>query len=722
MKRTIIAPHVAVECALFLFFAFVPSTWAQIDLGNFTLSGSAEVDGLPRSFSGDKTRFQLYRDIPESLVVPQLELFLGSKKEDFFFKFDATHVGRSDQNYGLRFGRYGLFSVELEWDQIPHALNIDNARTPYRMNGGVYTLPTRPTAADIADNTTTPANLFNAWINANARSVDLDLLNKLGKVSVRYTPNPGWSFTGNYWSQKTDGNRALAFPFGSGSSSNVAELAEPIDYQTHNIELGAEYAAKNWSLGLKYNGSIFRNNISTLIFDNPAAAGPGCVDAAVIDYSIGAGPCRGRADLYPSNQAHTFTMISTASLPLRTKFLGTVSYGWRFQDDSFLPFTINSAIARPALSRNSLEGDIRPTTVNLTLVNNFVDRLNLKAYYRLYDLDNQTSAVSNNGTVLNDQGGVGADWIRAVPYQYSRNSAGFQAGYSFARWLTGKFDLNWNRTHRDIPQVPGNIESLTANEIKIGPTVDVKPFDWWLLRGSYHYAWRTDPGYNATREMFFLTERNRSKLSLFSELSRWETLSFNFGFDYIRDSFPEDRFGVESAQNYSPSVGFTYTPVEWLKFFADYNFDVYRWRQQYDAEISSRGRDKINTLSIGSDVEIIKNLLGFRIQYGFSQATSKINNKDITNPGVDDPNWPANSNTWHELLARFEYQFHKNLAFQVGYYFNKFQSKDFGVDIMKLWMGDLDTNSGQLRSIYLGDRFKGDYTAHVAVLGLKLRF
>src|SRR4030095_14712804 len=105
----------------------------------------------------------------------------------------------------------------------------------------------------------TPANLFNAWINANARSVDLDLLNKLGKVSVRYTPNPGWSFTGNYWSQKTDGNRALAFPFGSGSSSNVAELAEPIDYQTHNIELGAEYAAKNWSLGLKYNGSIFRN-------------------------------------------------------------------------------------------------------------------------------------------------------------------------------------------------------------------------------------------------------------------------------------------------------------------------------------------------------------------------------------------------------------------------------------------------------------------------------
>jgi opacity protein-like surface antigen len=330
--------------------------------------------------------------------------------------------------------------------------------------------------------------------------------------------------------------------------------------------------------------------------------------------------------------------------------------------------------------------------------------------------------VSNNGTVLNDQGGVGADWIRAVPYQYSKNSAGFQAGYNFARWVNGKFDFNWSRTHRDIPQVPGGIQSLNANEIKIGPTVDIKPLNWLLFRASYYHSWRKDPGYNATREMVFLTERNRNKVSLFSEISPWETFSFNVGFDYIHDDFPEDRFGVESAYNYSPSIGFTYTPVEWLKFFADYNFDGYRWNQPFDATITSRGKDKINTFSLGSDVQIIKNQLGFRIQYGFSQALSQISNKDTTNPGVQDPNWPSNSNTWHELLARLEYQVHKNVAIQAGYYFNKFSSKDFGVDIMKLWMGDLDTNSGQLRSIYLGDRFKGSYTAHVAIVGLKFRF
>lgn len=48
--------------------------------------------------------------------------------------------------------------------------------------------------------------------------------------------------------------------------------------------------------------------------------------------------------------------------------------------------------------------------------------------------------------------------------------------------------------------------------------------------------------------------------------------------------------------------------------------------------------------------------------------------------------------------------------------------KDFGVDIMKPWMGDVDTGAGSLRSIWLGDRIKRPYTAHVGLLGLRLTF
>ncbi len=95
------------------------AAWAQIDVGDYTVSGSGEIGGLPRTFSGDKAKFEEYRDIPESVIVPQLQLMIGSKKEDFYFKFDATNVGRNDQNYMLRFGRYGLLDIQFEWDQIP---------------------------------------------------------------------------------------------------------------------------------------------------------------------------------------------------------------------------------------------------------------------------------------------------------------------------------------------------------------------------------------------------------------------------------------------------------------------------------------------------------------------------------------------------------------------------------------------------------------------------
>ncbi len=689
-------------------------SWAEIEVGDYTISGSLEVGGLAGRRSGNEAKFDEYRQAdPNNYIVPQLQLLIGSKKEDFYMSFDSQKPGYNDQNYRLRFGRYGLLDVEFEWDQIPHIFNIDNARTPYVMRGGTYTLRSRPTADD--------ATTFSNWINDpnNTRSVDLEMLNKIGKLSIRYTPTPGWSFTGKYWSQETEGKRAIAFPFGSGSSSNIAELAEPIDYQTHNIDLGGEYAGQGWLLGLKYNGSIFHNNISTLVFDNPAAIGPACIDAAAFDYTTGAGPCRGRVDLYPSNQAHTFTLTGTASLPIKTKFLGTVSYGWRLQDDPFLPFTINSAIAQPVLSRSSLEGDIRPAMVNLTLVNNFVDRLNLKAYYRFYDLDNRTKPVSTSGTVRNDQSTGGPDWTTVHPYQYSKNSAGVGAAYNFTRWLTGKFNSSWDRTHRSIPTIEGPNEKLNADEFKIGPTLDIKPLSWLLFRASYQRSWRSDPGLHESREMYFLTKREQDKASLFTDISPWETLSFHAGFDFTSDNYPDGRFGVESARNYSPSVGVLYEPLEWLKLFADYNFDWYSWNQDYNATRTSHGEDRVNTFSLGSDMDLIKNVLGFRIQYGFSQGLSQISNR---NNGVSDPKWPNNTSTWQELLARLEYRLHKNAAVQLGYYFNKYQSKDFGVDIMKLWMGDLDTNSGQLRSIYLGDRFKGPYTAHVGFVALKLSF
>jgi hypothetical protein len=756
MKRTKLCLAAISSLTLCLFLAF-PS-WAQVDVGDYTISGSLEVGGLVGHQSGHDAKFDEYRQAdPNNYIVPELQLLLGSKKEDFYMSFDSQKPGYNDQNYRLRFGRYGLVDIEAEWDQFPHLFSEGIARTPYvRNNNGTYTLPTRVDPTFSGGGATFDGADVNKWLGDNAKPIDLGLLYGIGRFKIKYTPVPGWTFSGSYWSQHVNGDRAFGVLNGfSSSTMNISELAEPIDYQTHNIELGGEYAGNGWSLALKYNASLFHNDISTLIWDNPihATLSPGgtgaCQDSATFTPSTGTGPCRGRLDLYPSNQAHTITLTGAANLPLKTRFMGTVSYGWRLQDDSFLPFTINSCYTPgggvnpnpagsckdanftklPTINHHSLNADVHPLMVNTTLVNNsLIDHLHLKAYYRLYDLNyNSNSITLPQGFVGNDRGALTGAGDEKEPTSYSKNTVGMDAGYDFTRWLTGKFDYTYDRMHRNY------FETVNSNEFTFGPTVDVKPNSSILLRANYRHSWRDSDGSqnggNNTSQMIFLAKRARDKTSLFADVSPLDNLSFHGGLEFIGDNYPDSRFGVQNSFDYSPSVGFLYSPLEWLKLFGDYNWDRNNWNlvMNNSTGVTARGHDTVNTFSLGSDMDLIKNVLGFRIQYSFSQAFSQIRNHGGIGPAATD--FPPLSSTWHELLAMTQYQIHKNVALKFGYYFNMLREKDHGIDIMKPWMGDVidpGENANQLgsqgRSIFLGDRVKGNYTAHIGFVALKFSF
>jgi opacity protein-like surface antigen len=405
----------------------------------------------------------------------------------------------------------------------------------------------------------------------------------------------------------------------------------------------------------------------------------------------------------------------------KTHFLGTVSYGWRLQDDPFLPATINPSINGGAplrISHRSLDGDVRPLMVNATLVNNSVERLNLKAFYRFYDLANHSRKITlTDGWIRLDAGTPRDVGDRLTLYGYSKHNMGLETGYDVARWLKAKFAYGYERTHRS------GLDVDNSNEVTIGPTVDLKPLPWMLFRGSYRHSWRDAPGYHLADQRFFEAKRNRDRISLFSEVSRWETLSVHAGFEFTRDVYPNTTYGTQNDFNYSPSIGLIYAPAEWIKFFADYNYDRFDWRLDARAttDWTSRGREKINTFTLGTDIDIIPKLLGVRLQYGFSDALSKVFASGNAGPNAA-TNYPAIINRWHEFLARLEYQLQKNVAVNLGYYYNGYRSKDYGVDIMKLWMGDVDTGANVQRSIFLGDRLKGSYMAHIGYLGLRVKF
>jgi len=727
------------------------------------ISGAAEIGGLPTSLSGSGGRagFEQYRDIP-SFVVPEIQLDIGRKKNDYYLEFEGTDVGQDDQNYQLRFGRRGLVDVEYEWDQIPHFFSNNTAATPYVTNNGNFTLSSKPAStagADVRD-----------WVNTTARSLDLSQENRLSKFRINFTPRPGWRFTGGFNYQSTEGKRAFGSLFGSSAGQyNITELAEPIDYETYNIDVGGEYAGKvwgkPWSVGLKYFNSLFYNQTSTLKWDNPINPGIGaaCTDDAAYSNTAGTGPCRGQLDLYPDNRSHTIALSGGTALPAKTNFMGTFSYSWRLQDDSFLPFTVNTALAQPTISASDLGGDVRPLLLNLTFTNNYFKKLGVKAFYRFYDLDNKSTSVSlPGGYIRNDSSAVGSA-LQSAPYEYSKNNFGLSGSYKLFRSLTAKFEYLFENFHRSSSR-----EVLTQNTNTFGPTLDYTPTPWLLIRGSYKRVLRDAPGYDAGRQVAIFVDstpddlredrldalrkysqasRDDDRVRLFTQITPMDNLMFHVAFDFDNAYYGNSDVGRTSTVGYSPSVGINYRPWERVTLFGNYNWYQTNWymtAMERNAQLgatgcpardtqtpsncpssvwNSNGSNEVNTFDIGTDIVLIKDKLNLRIQYTYSYADSKIaasgNTTTGNTPAVD---YPTVSSRWQEALTRLEYNFNKNITLKLAYYFNRFDSSDFGTDLMKTWMGDVDTGGSVQRSIFLGDNINKPYEAHSGYIGVRYTY
>jgi len=100
-----------------------------------------------------------------------------------------------------------------------------------------------------------------------ATAFDLRTRRDVATVAVTYSATPsvdlGVSFRNT---QKTGG-----YPWGgSFGLSNTAELPVPVDHRTTDVGTYIEYANERGFARFGYDGSFFHNNVSTLLWDNPA--------------------------------------------------------------------------------------------------------------------------------------------------------------------------------------------------------------------------------------------------------------------------------------------------------------------------------------------------------------------------------------------------------------------------------------------------------------------
>lgn len=661
-----------------------------------TVSGKVSVTARTVDGERESAKFQEYREIPDGLGG---DVKLKYQHPDgYFLDVKAKNIAQDDQYLGFRGGKYGKYRIELIYDKIPHRFAFD-AKTLFAGVGSgnlvlsdalqtnlqnigtdnVGDLDGNGTPDQAADRNIALANRLRDFFTG-ASSTDLELFRKTGRANVDVMAFDPVNVRVELSREERNGTRPF---FGSFGFGNTIEIAEPIDYDTTDLRLIAEYTKRPLFLRAAYYFSKFENNIDTLTWDNPFRA----VDSTTANaytQTFGAGPSRGLIDLYPNNTYHNLAFTgSFTDLPLRSRLSATASFGWMRQDDELVPFTTNTAISTGAVSgiagipvpfdafdRSSLptdkqDGKVDTTLVNVLLTSKPLDFMHAKARYRFYEYANDSSVLTFEGHVRAD-----AVWEpeheNNVPSSFKKHTAGIDLGFDVVKATTLTLGYAYERTKRTNREA----ESQNDNIYKI--SVDNSTLPWLDLRASYERALRKGDydflapfvathisapeeaeeiaaGASPVPQLPFLRKydqanRERDRIQFLATVYPIEPLTLTGSVIYGKDDFKDSPFGLLDDKHQIYAIDADYALTDRLNLYAFYSYEKFKNRQkarqwtpgaigdpfstepglESNSNWDAENEDKVDTFGGGVRIAVVPKKLDLDLSYIYSKANGKI--------------------------------------------------------------------------------------------------
>ncbi len=569
----------------------------------------------------DSARFQEYRNLGSGFR-GALHLAGESEDGDRTFDFRAVNLSRDDARYTLEYGVAARWNVLLDYNKIPHRFG-NNAKLLWSRTGpGVYEIAD-PVQAQIQGVLDRQAATNRAAINfafldnlmapylAAAQKVDLALqrdrtrarfeLGRMGKLA--------WAMEVNH--ENRTGNRPFGASFGF---NNVTELPEPIDYDTTTAELSGEWWVKNGGVRFGYRRSVFENNVSTLIWDNPFRSVDSTDGSAYQSPSSSSinGATRGAADLAADNEADTVYADGRARFG-SWWMSGGVSYGILSQDDPLLPYTLNTAIRGidfsgatfdPTNNANlpvrSADLEIKTLGLNAEAGTRFAEDFSLTFRYRFYDHDNTSERIEFPGYVRFQS--VWEDIARiTVPYSYTRQNVGAELDWDLSNntslGLAYRHET-WDREFREVESQDEDVLALTF---------DSQPNEQWSFRLKYEYGDRSIDGYEVeAQELSFVDPEgvnNAPLLRKFDEAARklngWnaqvqyfpvDSWSLTVGASSRDEDYDESELGLLADELFQYNAEISFNPGE--------SFNLYAFAHLADRDVLQIARQGGSTPSI----------------------------------------------------------------------------------------------------------------------------
>ncbi|MCW8196607.1 MtrB/PioB family decaheme-associated outer membrane protein [Proteobacteria bacterium 005FR1] len=461
-------------------------------------------------------------------------------------------------------GRFGDQSLTLRYREIPHYF-FDDGATPFRLvDENFWVLPGE---WQVSGDTTS------SFINLNAFLTPVEIKHERERLDLIWEKQlpANWDFEADYRHERKEGWRTVGAVIGSnGGNARSAILPASIDFQTDVVDLGLNYSGERSSFGIGYLGSFFHSDDNQLRWQNPYGAEE---DWAVgVAYPLGAG----RLSLEPDNSSHRVTLAGSHAFSSDTRGSFELGYGQMLQDDDFLPYTINDALAVPfALTRDSLEGKIETISADLRLTTRPLKEIYLVTRYRLDDRDNQTPRsvfLPVPGDSIDQVPVEEAELNR--PYSYRKQTAALDAHYRASRRVRVEAGYEVSEIERSYSEVEQTREYI-AN---LGTTLST--FDDLSLHLSYAYSERRGERYIGNRPLraahlpgtvaeedfenhpllrkYYLADRHRDRLLFRADWFASEKLSVGLSTAYHKDDYTDEFFGLNEVALHSYTLDASY--------------------------------------------------------------------------------------------------------------------------------------------------------------------
>ncbi len=500
MRRIIVT--LAVLCAAPAFAQTPPppapsaAAPASPRVGGSVTTGVQQFDN-----SSNSSKLGEYRDLRDDFFLPNASISGSNAATGWFFNLSAFNLTRDDQTILARGGRPGAWSFQADWHETPH--NFSNkAVTPYIRRGpGLLELPaTVPiafkklaTGAADANGVLASDALVAAYQSTFLAATPLATQTNTGHFALGWSESDAISLAVVYDRREKTGLKAAYGPIGDRPPRTLnIQLTEPVDYRTNDIALSAEHDGGRYQLRAEYLFSDFANQIDTLRWQNAFTTAAAGAEFDVWDRRVGT---YGARPLPPDNRYHNATASAGIDMPRDSRLTATVSYGRLEQDETLLPYATFNAIANPALPRSTAEALIKTTHLAADYVIAPAPRLNVRAFFRRTDLDNETPSdrwqyVTSDTTSLTGTVSYVNKRV-SLPYAWDRQNAGAETTWRLPARSTFTLEYERESIGRDFREADTTEDMLRA-------TWRMRPARGVSVQGRYVYGTRDGGTYNGT--------------------------------------------------------------------------------------------------------------------------------------------------------------------------------------------------------------------------------